>query len=188
MFLETPLHTYKFDAIKCNLPDIPIINMDNALLYKLKNDSSRIDCGLTLHNGQYYYFDIDIVSTKHYRYRSGDQYSYKIRPVTNDIANRMMNGEFVQHWEIVLSAFFYYGNTWLTYNIGAGNVYSFEFLSTMDRGLVIPIGLSPGSGYKKGMTIGDFLDDNRKVYPEKFDFIINRTVYRDFIIDNILDF
>lgn len=188
MFLDTLLYIDKIDEIKCDVPDIPIINMDNALVYILEGGTNIISYGLIFHKDQYYFFDRDVISIKgSYRYNMRDQFSYRVRPITSELGEKMVNDQYVQHWELVLSAFFYYGKTWLIYNNGVAGIKSFEYLSKMDRGLVIPRSLSPAVGYVSGMTIGEFLLKNKMDYSNnKSRFIINIPVHREHLLNKIL--
>ena len=85
---------------KCE-PFINVITDDTAIAFeKHKEDypksSDQIQNGLTKQDGQYYYFEHDIINTpRSFSSRYNDCFAYKVYPITNDIAHRIINIELV---------------------------------------------------------------------------------------------
>lgn len=158
--------------------DIPIISEDNAFViifdksdyYKTFN-ISPIRSGLTKNNGQYYWFDHNILKCPKNNYRFVN-HSYNIYTVTEDIANRILNKEYVSYYEIMFSSFYYHGEFYTSVKIG--NFYeNYITKSKLSCGcLIIPYNCSPVDLKSKNNfepvteKIGEYLTKNKREYPK----------------------
>jgi hypothetical protein len=96
---------------KCE-PFINVISDETAIAFEKHNEdypksSDQIKDGLTKQNGQYYFFEHDIINTPR-RWNYDSCFAYKIYPITNDIAERIIRKEPVCKWEILFNAFINY--------------------------------------------------------------------------------
>lgn len=195
-FLNTKIYTdsttkpSRIDSL-----DIPIINLDNAVVYLPLGGEYRdtfklpeIDSGITIHKGQYYLFTHNIVRTpKGFRSRNiqNQCHSYNIYPITSDAALGIINSETnYYYWEVYLNSQYHYGVSYLSIKDLYGSVYNEEIKSYMKDGdLYIDHGSSP-SGLRQGITIGDYISYNKKNYQGQ-KLIFNKEVFRDILLSDI---
>jgi hypothetical protein len=172
--------------------ELPIINMDNAILYLNRDNSDYynsfnlypIHSGLVLHNSQYYYFYHDIINTptQYGKNRSGNIcFSYNIYLLKDDYAKELINIKTTNYWEIILHSFFYFSKSYLSIGFGKQITnYIYESNIVGDT-LIIPYGKTPASLRSKTL-IKDFLK------PKSINSIeINRTLYREMILSEVLE-
>jgi hypothetical protein len=133
---------------KCE-PFINVISDETAIAFEkhreeYKQSSDQIKNGLTKQNGQYYYFEHDIINTpRSYSARYYDScFAYKIYPITNDIAERIIRKEYVSKWEILFNAFINYQKV---YTMIKDYELKMNYISSYMLGdkLVIPYNISP---------------------------------------------
>lgn len=154
---------------KCE-PFINVITDDTAIAFeKHKEDypksSDQIQNGLTKQDGQYYYFEHDIINTpRSYSSKYYDScYAYKVYPITNDIAQRIINKEYVSKWEILFNAFTNYTKV---YTLIKDYELKMNYISSymLDGKLVIPYGISPSDMGDNEITIEEYLIKHHKRY------------------------
>lgn len=161
--------------VKCD-NFIDVITDDTALAL-LKHDDqhytsrlnvSDIKTGLTKQDNQYYYFDRDIVNTpKNYssRYSNSKNFAYKVFPVTDDIADRIINEEFVSIWEVFFNSFVNYQVIYLMVrDYDTTQLYKYIGYIDGDK-LTIPHGVSPYD-MRDNQTIAEFFYQNERKYNE----------------------
>ena len=160
--------------------DIPIISEDNAFVIIFDNNDycktfkiSPIKSGLTKHNGQYYWFDHNILKCPKTNYTGYENHSYDIYPITEELAIKILNKEYVSYSEIKLSSFYYYGEFYTSVKRGG---YSENFItkSKLSSGcLTIPYNCSPSDlkSVKNNLEsvtekIGEYLTKHKREYPK----------------------
>jgi hypothetical protein len=154
---------------KCE-PFIDVISDDTAIAFEkhkeeYKQSSDQIKDGLTKQNGQYYYFEHDIVNTpKTYSSRYYDScFAYHVYPITDDIANRIIRKEPVCKWEILFNSFL---NHKKIYSMIKDYELRLSYISSYMLGdkLVIPYGISPSDMGDEETTIEAYLTKHNKRY------------------------
>lgn len=194
--LDTKLYTDKsITKIKCDAPDIPIINYDNAILFLNKDDNytktfkvPTLSQGLISHKGDYFYFDHNIVETPStYLSKSNSVHSYNVYQITPDLADKIIKTKISHHWEVHFNSFNYFGKRFTT--IRRGNFiewYSYSSYRNEDV-LFLPYDVSPSDLYRMcGITIGEYLDKNRKEYPKSgHELELNISVWRNNRLESI---
>lgn len=154
---------------KCE-PFIDVITDETAIAFtkhkeEYKESSDQIQNGLTKQDGQYYYFEHDIINTpRKWKHDVYDVYAYKVYPVTNDIAQRIINKEYVSKWEILFNAFINYTKV---YTLIKDWDLKMNYISSymLDGKLVIPYGLSPSDmSDKEEITIEEYIIKNNRRY------------------------
>lgn len=159
--------------VKCD-PFIDVITDDTAIAI-LKHDDqhytqrlnvSDIKTGLTKQDNQYYYFDHDIVSTpKNFssKYSKTKNFAYKVFPVTDDIADRIINEEFVSIWEVFFNSFVNYQAIYLMVrDYDTTQLHKYTGYVDGDK-LTTPYGVSP-SDMRDNQTIVEYLNQNERRY------------------------
>ena len=159
--------------VKCD-NFIDVITDDTAIAL-LKHDDqhytsrlnvSDIKTGLTKQDNQYYYFDHDIVSTpKNFssKYSNSKNFAYKVFPVTDDIADRIINEEFVSIWEVFFNSFVNYQVIYLMVrDYDTTKLHKYTGYVDGDK-LTIPYGVSP-SDMRDNQTIVEYLNQNERRY------------------------
>ena len=149
-------------------PFINVITDDTAIAFeKHKEDypksSDQIQNGLTKQDNQYYFFEHDIINTpRSFSSRYHDCFAYTVYPITNDIAQRIFNKEYVSKWEILFNAFINYTKVYTLikdYELKMNYITSYM----LDGKLVIPYGISP-SDMGDNETIEEYLSKHNKRY------------------------
>ncbi len=191
MFDTKILIDKSIQKIKCDIIDIPIINDSNAILANLQErrtidlfNLNNIKEGLIEYNNNYYFFEDNIPLRSRFKYyKCGENYSYTIYRVTNELGKQMISEEKYSKWLIFFQALYNYGEIYFKTIKG-----DFKIKSIYDKSineLTIPYEISPGSwSYKKVNTIGEFLDKHNTEY-KKSDILINPEGYRRMIINEI---
>ena len=176
---------------KCE-PFISVITDDTAIAFdkhkdEYKQSSDQIKDGLTKQDDQYYYFEHDIINTpRSFSSRYYDsRFAYKVYPITDDIANRIIKKEYVCKWEIVFNAFLNYQKI---YTMIKDFEFRLSYISSYMLGdkLVIPYGMSPSDMREDEMDIEDFLIKNNKRYaPMNQPLQINLEVLREMKLNEL---
>lgn len=148
------------------------ISDDNAICVKHRDDDytttfnlTNINEGLTKENDQYFYFEHSIVDTPRSSYKYGPKtFAYKVYPITNKLAQQIINGESISKWEIYFNAFVNYQSIYTI--IKNYDLHTYKEIAIIDNDtLIIPYGISP-SDMKDNQTIQEFLDwNNNKFRP-----------------------
>jgi hypothetical protein len=169
---------------KCE-PFINVISDDNAIAFEkhkeeYKQSSDQIKNGLTKQNGQYYFFEHDIINTpRSYTSRWYDScFAYKVYPITNDIAERIIKKEAVSKWEILFNAFFNYQKVYTMikdYELRMNYISSYMVNSK----LVIPYGISPSDMGDEETTAESYLAKHARRYGNGEPLKINLSVLRE---------
>jgi hypothetical protein len=166
---------------KCE-PFINVISDETAIAFEkhkeeYKQSSDQIKDGLTKQNGQYYYFEHDIINTPR-RWNYDSCFAYKIYPITNDIAQRIIRKEPVCKWEILFNAFLNYTKV---YSMIKDYDLRMNYISSYMLGdkLVIPYGISPSDMGDQETTIEDYLTKHFKRYGNGEPLQINKQVLRE---------
>ena len=194
--LDTKIYTDKsLKQVKCDNLNIPIINQENAILYKHKDDDytkrfniPTIYSGLTFYEGKYFYFEHNIVQTPNFWCSSPNSvHAYDIHQITKDLGEDMIKSKKAFRWKIRFNSLFNFGEYFTSIRRGSYlETYKYESRKS-DGELIIPYSTSP-SGIKPGITIGDFLKNHTKEYPNGYtELTINRGTLRDILISEILD-
>lgn len=185
------------ERVKLESLDIPIINHDNAIVVanRKADDSyvkifkvSTITNGLTFHEGQYYWFDHNIVATPK-TYSTGEIHSYNIYPIKNSLADKIINTLKYNCWEIMFHSYYNYGNVFLSVgSIYGASKYKYSSILTFDDEgdkMFCPYGTSP-SGFKDGQTFSEFITEHIKNYPNSgSNVVINKSGMREVLLDFI---
>lgn len=177
-------------TINCE-PFIDVITNDNCIAYlpfldyyksnTLLGNSDNIALGLTKQNNQYYYFEHDIVNTP--RVKEG-YFAYKIYPITNDMANCIIQEEHVCKWEILFNSFINYQKV---YTLIKNYSYKLSYVSSYikDNKLIIPYGISP-SNMIDGETVEEYLIKHHKRYGQD-SLHINKKMLREIKLKQLLE-
>ena len=166
---------------KCE-PFINVISDETAIAFEKHNEdypksSDQIKDGLTKQNGQYYFFEHDIINTPR-RWNYDSCFAYKIYPITNDIAERIIRKEPVCKWEILFNAFINYQKVYTMikdYELKMNYICSYM----LGDKLVIPYGISPSDMGDEETTIEAYLAKNFKRYGNGEPLQINKQVLRE---------
>lgn len=184
---------------------IPIISEDNAYVMFIKSDDyserfgiSTLYNGLTRHNGQYYWFNHNILKCTKNNYGKvlNSNYSYDIFPIPEDFANRILNRENIGYYEIVFSSFYYYGEYYTSVKSG-GYYENYIYRSKLSSGrLTIPYGCSPTDLLSirhnfapVSEKIGEYLTRYNRRYPKGIYYVklsYNMDIIRNDKLDKIL--
>ena len=165
---------------KCE-PFINVISDETAIAFEkhkeeYKQSSDQIKNGLTKQDNQYYYFEHDIINTPRKRYY--DCFAYKVYPITNDIAERIIKKEYVSKWEILFNAFVNYQKVYTMikdYELRMNYISSYLLVDT----LVIPYNISPSDMGDEETTIEAYLAKHFKRYGNGEPLKINLSVLRE---------
>jgi hypothetical protein len=169
---------------KCE-PFINVISNDTAIAFEkhreeYKQSSDQIKDGLTNQNGQHYYFEHDIINTpRSYSARYYDScFAYKIYPITNDIAERIIRKEYVSKWEILFNAFINYQKV---YTMIKDYELRMNYISSYMLGdkLVIPYNISPSDMGDEETTTEAYLTKHARRYGNGEPLKINLSVLRE---------
>jgi hypothetical protein len=169
---------------KCE-PFINVISDETAIAFEKHNEdypksSDQIKDGLTKQNGQYYFFEHDIINTpRSFSSRYYDScFAYKVYPITNDIAERIIRKEPVCKWEILFNAFINYQKI---YTMIKDYELKMNYISSYMLGdkLVIPYGISPSDMGDEETTIEAYLNKHFKRYGNGEPLQINKQVLRE---------
>ena len=146
------------------------ISDDNAICVKHRDDSytttfnlTNINEGLTKENNQYLYFEHSIVDTPRSVSKYGPKtFAYKVYPITNKLAQQIINGESISKWEIYFNAFVNYQSIYTI--IKNYDLHTYKEIAIIDNDtLIIPYGISPAD-MKDNQTIQEFLDWNNSKF------------------------
>ena len=146
------------------------ISDDNAICVKHRDDSytttfnlTNINEGLTKENDQYLYFEHSIVDTPRSVSKYGPKtFAYKVYPITNKLAQQIINGESISKWEIYFNAFVNYQTIYTI--VKNYDLHTYKEIAIIDNDtLIIPYGISP-SDMKDNQTIQEFLDWNNSKF------------------------
>lgn len=168
--------------VKCDT-FIDVITDDTAIAILKYDDKhytqslnvSNIKTGLTKQDNQYYYFDHDIWSSK---YSKTKNFAYKVFPVTDDIADRIINEEFVSIWEVFFNSFVNYQTIYLMVrDYDTTSLYKYTGYIDVDK-LTIPHGVSP-SDMRDNQTIAEFFYQNERRYRYNETLPLNIPVIRE---------
>jgi len=184
--------------------DIPIISEDNAFViifdkgdYCKTFKISPIKSGLTKHNGQYYWFDHNILKCPKNNYSGYENHSYDIYPITEELAIKTLNKEYVGHYEIQFCSFYYYGEFYTS--VKSGSFYqNYIYQSKLSCGrLTIPYNCSPSDlkSVRNNLEpvtekIGEYLLKHKKEYPKGIYYSplkYNTNVIRDSKLNEIFN-
>jgi hypothetical protein len=169
---------------KCE-PFINVISDETAIAFEkhkeeYKQSSDQIKNGLTKQNGQYYYFEHDIINTpRSYSARYYDScFAYKIYPITDDIAKRIIKKEYVSKWEILFNAFI---NHQKVYTMIKDYELRMNYISSYMLGdkLVIPYNISPSDMGDEETTTESYLAKHARRYGNGEPLKINLSVLRE---------
>ena len=169
---------------KCE-PFINVISDDNGIAFEkhkeeYKQSSDQIKDGLTNQNGQHYYFEHDIINTpRSYSSRYYDScFAYKIYPITNDIAERIIRKEYVSKWEILFNSFINYQKV---YTMIKDYELRMNYISSYMLGdkLVIPYNISPSDMGDEETTTEAYLTKHARRYGNGEPLKINLSVLRE---------
>lgn len=142
------------------------ISDDNAICVKHRDDSytttfnlTNINEGLTKENDQYFYFEHSIVDTPRSVSKYGPKtFAYKVYPITNKLAQQIINGEYISKWEIYFNAFVNYQTIYTI--IKNYDLHTYKEIAIIDNDtLIIPYGISPAD-MKDNQTIQEFINWN----------------------------
>ena len=123
------------------------ISDDNAICVKHRDDSyttafnlTNINEGLTKENDQYLYFDHSIVDTPRSVSKYGPKtFAYKVYPITNKLAQQIINGEYVSKLEIYFNAFVNYQSIYTI--VKNYDLHTYKEIAIIDNDtLIIPSG------------------------------------------------
>ncbi len=150
-------------------PFINVITDDNAIAFEKNNEyylksSDQIKNGLNKQDNQYYYFEHDIINTpKTYSSKYYEIFAYKVYPITDDIAERIIRKEPVCKWEILFNAFINYQKV---YSMIKDYELRLSYISSYMLGdkLVIPYCISPSDMGDEETTIEAYLTKHNKRY------------------------
>ena len=185
------------DKISLKSLDIPLINFDNAILYVERDGSYRrtfnisiLNDGLMSHEGQYYWFEHNIVACPRGYLSSSQTHSYDIYPIREDLANRIIKDKKAFKLEIHLHCLYYYGEQYLS--SGTEN-YSqkYKYVANVTHGddgdsILIPFSRS-SSKMSDGITIGKLLSDTRVDHPHTdISLKENKSVIRESLLNMLL--
>jgi hypothetical protein len=178
----------KYKTITRCEPFINVITDENAIAFKKhKNEhrqsSDQIQVGLTKQDGQYYYFEHDIINTPPI-WLYVISYAYKVYPVTNDIAKRIIRKEYVSKWEILFNAF---ANYQKVYTLIKSYELKMNYISSymLNDKLVIPYDLSPSDmSDKEEITIKQYIIKHNKEYHSE-PLNINQLVLRELRLNEL---
>lgn len=146
------------------------ISDDNAICVKHRDDSytttfnlTNINEGLTKENDQYLYFEHSIVDTPRSSYKYGPKtFAYKVYPITNKLAQQIINGDSTSKWEIYFNAFVNYQSIYTI--IKNYDLHTYKEIAIIDNDtLIIPYGTGPAD-MKDNQTIQEFLDWNNSKF------------------------
>jgi hypothetical protein len=146
------------------------ISDDNAICVKHRDDDytkafnlTNINEGLTKENEQYFYFEHSIVDTPHSVSKYGPKtFAYKVYPITNKLAQQIINGDSISKWEIYFNAFVNYQSIYTI--VKNYDLHTYKEIAIIDNDtLIIPYGISP-SDMKDNQTIQEFLDWNNSKF------------------------
>lgn len=173
--------------VKCDNIFINLISEENAIAFeKRKGQPELYDIkeGLTKQDNQYYYFDNDIVRTPRGSFGRVDSlFAYKIYPITDDIANKIMYKKFVSIWEIFFNSFINYKTVYLM--IRNYDTQLFKFTSSIeDDYLRVPYGLSPANMTEE-QTIENYLSTHRLKYKDGEPLSLNLSVIREMKLNEL---
>lgn len=174
---------------KCE-PFINVITDDTAIAFEKHEDnypsSDQIKNGLTKQDGQYYYFEHDIINTpRSFSSKYHDCFAYKVYPITNDIAQRIIKKELVSKWEILFNAFINYTKV---YSMIKDYDLKMNYISSYMLGgkLVIPYGMSPADMGDNEITIEEYLIKHNKRYASANEPLkINVSVLRELRLNEL---
>ena len=175
---------------KCE-PFINVITDETAIAFeKHKEDypksSDQIQNGLTKQDGQYYFFEHDIINTpRSYSARYHDCFAYTVYPITDDIAQRIIKKELVSKWEILFNAFINYQKV---YTLIKDYELKMNYISSymLDGKLVIPYGISPSDMGDNEITIEEYLIKHNKRYASANEPLkINVSVLRELRLNEL---
>lgn len=122
----------------------------------------EIENGLTLYNGQYYFFD-QCLTDRLSKYTAS--YSYYVYPVRNELAEEMIKNNKYNTWLMKYESFYYYGGHYKTTNICGINNYFYPCKFENDA-IITPYKTS-STNLKENMTITDFFIEYYKHYKEQ---------------------
>ena len=132
--------------------NIDVISDKNALLYSNNSDdyinvtnSPKINCGMTLYKGKYYFFEQCLTDRLPvYSY----SYSYYVYPIRNELAENILKTNKINIWLIKFESLYYYGGFYKNVNIYG--VHTYFFKSILEDGIMtIPYSISPLISMKK---------------------------------------
>lgn len=142
------------------------ISDDNAICVKHRDDDytttfnlTNINEGLTKENDQYLYFEHSIVDTPRSSYKYVTKtFAYKVYPITNKLAQQIINGDSISKWEIYFNAFVNYQTIYTI--IKNYDLHTYKEIAIIDNDtLIIPYGISPAD-MKDNQTIQEFINWN----------------------------
>jgi hypothetical protein len=195
--LDTKLYTDKsITKIKCDAPDIPIINYDNAILILDKDDdyiktfkTPTLSKGLLSHKGNHFYFEHNIVETpSSYLSKPNSVHSYDVYQITPELTDKIIQTKIALHWEVYFNSFNYFGKRLLTIRHGDFiEWYTYSSYRNED-GLVLPYSVSPSDlNRMEGITIGGYLEKHKKNYPKNGQELeFNISVWRNYKLELFL--
>lgn len=146
------------------------ISDDNAICVKHRDDDytttfnlTNINEGLTKENDQYLYFEHSIVDTPRSVSKYGPKtFAYKVYPISNKLAQQIINGDSISKWEIYFNAFVNYQSIYTI--IKNYDLHTYKEIAIIDNDtLIIPYGISPAD-MKDNQTIQEFLDWNNSKF------------------------
>lgn len=182
---------------KCEF-DIPIIDMDNAILYKEFHNPdyvasyrlSDIESGIISHNKSYYFFDHSIVDTPGGR-NSIENHAYHIYPITDKMYETILSDMSYNIWRVKFDSLINFNKIYLSVGMSYGTntrpsvqkwVYESYF---KDNALYVPHRLSYAR-FRSGSTMDEFFEYHRNKYGERNQKLIkNNKVFRDIQLSKI---
>ena len=163
----------ELDKVKLTDCFIDVITNETAIAYLkhvavYEQSSDQIKLGLTKQDNQYYYFEHDIISTPRTTLRNQKSYgfAYRVYPITNLLADRIISQESVGKWEVFFDSYLNYQCTYLM--VKDYGLHFFEYKGSIDATgegkLIIPYNISPSDFKGEGQTIEDFFYQHARRY------------------------
>lgn len=180
--------------------DFDIINHDNAIMYKLfdtggltssnepKLYDGKIYSGITKDKDRYLFFDHSIIHKPSIAYSDPNSWhSYYIYQITPELFERISRGDKFNIWEARFDSLYHFGKYILSVRRGR-YVENLVYHSKLEGDtLTIPYSTSPSDMVSNGFkTIGEFLKWHRGFYPNTNDLILNKSVIRQNLLEDIL--
>lgn len=183
--------------------DIQIISEKNALYSKKRDDDysnqfnlTPIESGITFQDGQYYYFNHNIIETTKSWGKDNTNFSYDIYFIDEWLKDKIVAGKST-YWEPLFYSHFKYGRKIIATGTQreTGSYSSFhEKVSKLDgNDLYIPYGNIPSDlvdsnkKMKREITIGEFLTKHIKEYKNYLKLDANKEVIRELMLSSILE-
>lgn len=200
MYNDIKVSTDKdLDKGKITSIDFDIINHDNAIMYKYFDKSlgyidqetygDKIHSGITKDKDRYFFFEHSIINKPSSIFTKNDKswHSYHIYQITKELFEEIIKDNTFNIWNVKFNSLYHFGEYILSIRRGS-YVENLVFYSKLeDDTLTIPYGTSPSDMSRSNTkTIGEFLKWQSGFYPNVNDLKLNKSVFRENILDYIL--